>query len=151
MGLVHGYSSSDSDSDSEGRVQETEKVSHVREKTLRDGRRRYHFTKSELKRRRLERNGTGPWSSWKSPSDKVESREDSSTGESDKDHHTENTAVAAAWADDIYNSDNEDSEDNIMAETSTFYGKPKANYPGRSFLNPPVDLDVDFKKEPLSF
>ena len=151
MGLVHGYSSSDSDSDSEGRVQETEKVSHVREKTLRDGRRRYHFTKSELKRRRLERNGTGPWSSWKSSSDKAESREDSGTGESDKDHHTENTAVAAAWADDIYNSDNEDSEDNVVVETSTFYGKPKANYPGRSFLNPPVDLDVDFKKEPLSF
>lgn len=146
MGLVDGYdTSSDSDLNfDEGKSVHEKKNGNLHEDTSYEPssnnihKRKSHFTKSELKRRRKTRKGDGPWGSWSSSDD--ETSQASETQKEDQD-----IFVHALVEDNL------DSEQIEVEEVSHFYGKSEKDYQGRGYLYPPNDVDVDLREERISF
>ncbi|AGO12595.1 AaceriAER255Cp [[Ashbya] aceris (nom. inval.)] len=95
---------------------------------------RHYFTKAELKARRKQRKGAGPWGAWESSN---------SEGESE--------IVGAVTEPLAFQEEDDREEDPVAAESSTFYGQEGGDYLGRGVLHPPADVPVDFEKERLSF
>ncbi|AAS52936.1 AER255Cp [Eremothecium gossypii ATCC 10895] len=94
---------------------------------------RHYFTKAELKLRRKQRKGTGPWGAWESSN---------SEGESE---------LAGVITEPVALQGDEQEKDSVAEESSTFYGQASGDYLGRGILHPPADASVDFEKDPLSF
>ncbi|CDO95055.1 unnamed protein product [Kluyveromyces dobzhanskii CBS 2104] len=92
-------------------------------------------SKAELKCKRLKRKGKGPWAKWDGSSD-----EDTETL---TEHSNESQALDLGG--------DEDEEASLILEKSKFVGSSERDYLGRNILHPPVNVSVDFNKEPLSF
>ncbi|QLQ80741.1 hypothetical protein HG537_0E00940 [Torulaspora globosa] len=133
MALVTGYNSSSES--------ETEEV-----KASEDGleacgansdiKRSSSSTMEVVKRRRLVRQGKGPWARWS----------DSETEDSDEKLYEEGEQL------NEFQETAENNEINTsLIESSTFYGDSEKDYQNRGFLHPPVEVDIDLRKEPLSF
>lgn len=145
MALVSGYSSS---SESEGDEVERRpnndnsqdglksKIIDLQSKTHTDGQRSLGPIEQVVKRRKLLRKDKGPWGRW-SDSDSDDSGKES---EREAEHLQE-------FQEGTENNDNQSS----ITESSTFYGESEKDYQNRGFLHPPAEVDVDLKKEPLSF
>ncbi|CCF58541.1 hypothetical protein KAFR_0E03900 [Kazachstania africana CBS 2517] len=130
MVLIEGYSSGSGSSD-ESIVEE------VHAKGSFGSKKRYRFTKQELKARKQQRKSNGPWSAWSSD-------EDNGSGDKE-DSEAESTTVL----EEIIGDDNEEEIGNdYMDETSNFYGEDGDL---SRLLEVPSDLDIDLKKKPLSF
>ncbi|CAI4059020.1 Cdc40p SKDI_04G5740 [Saccharomyces kudriavzevii IFO 1802] len=145
MGLVEGYESS-SDSDS-GPVEcnsiREEKKNHLHKHASYERpqrsiyKRKPHTTKSELKRRRKDRKGDGPWGRWSGSDDESSETEEMQT-------KLQDTIIPAI-------EDDEDSDVAKTEEVSNFYGSSEKDYQGRGYLHPPNDINVDLRKEKMNF
>lgn len=94
---------------------------------------RSYFSKSELKSKKRNRKGQGPWSRW-----------DTSSEDEILNDPTDTTNFPQF--------NDETTNDNVRSvESSNFYGKSLVDYQGRGILHPPSDVNIDFTKEPLSF
>ena len=89
-------------------------------------------SKSDLKVNRQKRKGKGPWAKWESSSDEEE---------------FESTNSYLTYKLDLGNDEQVASSTN---EKSSFFGKNEKDYQGRGILFPPIDVDVDFKRESSS-
>lgn len=102
-----------------------------------DFNKKHKLQSSKLKSKRPKRKGKGPWASWESSS------------EAEQDEEVQTTNISNAGNSDM--GDDIDSSLSFNQEKSTFVGKREKDYQGRSFMHPPIDVEVDLKKEPLSF
>lgn len=143
MSLVKGYtSSSESELDaSEDLIEKkAENQKHVLKDSLtkavsiRETKRSGKPTKAHMKRRKLLRKGKGPWGSWSD-------NESSSSDENLED------AGTAPYHEAIEAEEPSES----LVETSAFHGRNEKDYQNRGFLHPPAEVEIDLKKEPLSF
>ncbi|CAG99995.1 Cdc40p [Kluyveromyces lactis] len=92
-------------------------------------------SKAELKSKRLRRNGKGPWAKWQGSSDdEIEQLSKDSNASNSLDLGGDEDAVASQ-----------------SLERTKFVGSTEKDYLGRCILHPPVDIPLEFKKEPLSF
>lgn len=141
MALIEGYSSNSDPSDAEvesNAVSEQNKdvsVNHA------SGNKRFHFTKSELKKRKRQRALDSPWGSWSE--DNSDNDETSRVNESDirtESHHTE-----------LESDTNSDEQDIETEEKSSLYIEEHDYYNNSSILKPPFDVDIVFDKAPMTF
>ncbi|CEP60664.1 Cdc40p LALA0_S01e16138g [Lachancea lanzarotensis] len=154
MSLVGGYSSS-SDTDeplgSQGATKETNDlvVGNGHQSEDSDDSEQHASRSKRVKKqgevgqkiKRIQKRRKSPWASWSS---------------SDEDEEAQNLNSSILNRQDVYRDDDEpDSKDegNLTKaqETSEFHGQSQLDYKGRSFLNPPMEENIDFTKEPLSF
>lgn len=136
MALVTGYSSS-SDSDDNGNNKDQKPNVNNGEHVTSGSKKRYHFSKRELKQRKLQRSKNGPWGIW--------------SGDEDIDNDLSGAHDQGTQLDELSDSDGSDLENEQNRESTNFYGSTEADYQGRGFLYPPLDVDVNFTKEPFSF
>ncbi|SCU85251.1 LAFA_0D14686g1_1 [Lachancea sp. 'fantastica'] len=94
---------------------------------------------------RVKKRRKSPWASWSS------SEDDEDNGSS----HNEGSKSIISDHQGVYQDDELDLKDeremSRLQEKSEFHGHSLVDYQGRSFLNPPMEEDIDFTKEPLSF
>lgn len=138
MALVSGYSS---ETDSEANViEETSDKGVVhRDASFNiqtDSTRSSKLSKSDHKRRKLLRKGKGPWGRW--------SNSDTEASDQEAGEEMEHQDI---FQETVGNDDYQPSS----VETSSFYGESEKDYQNRGFLHPPAEVEVDLKKEPLSF
>ncbi|CAB4253759.1 similar to Saccharomyces cerevisiae YDR364C CDC40 Pre-mRNA splicing factor, important for catalytic step II of pre-mRNA splicing and plays a role in cell cycle progression [Maudiozyma barnettii] len=137
MGIIEGYSSS---SDSEN-TNESLFLNNVQgtDGTPLTSKKRHHFTKRELKKRKQARKTNSPWGSWSSEDE----------GKYQPDDYTNEDKVDEKF--ELVDDDSDTvSTDDI--EISHFYGKSEKDYRGRSsILNPPVDIETTLDKKSLTF
>ncbi|SCW02289.1 LAFE_0F03158g1_1 [Lachancea fermentati] len=144
MSLVQGYSSDESSDQGHSNQNESDELSKdVRLSNSLSSvggeefnKRKFYFTKAELRSKRRKRKGQGPWSSWDTSDEEVTSNEN--VLELNDYRETQEEA---------YNSDIEAD----TKENSIFYGTNLVDYQGRGILHPPIEEDVDFHKPSLSF
>lgn len=91
------------------------------------GKRKFKFSKRELKQWKKERKSAG-------------------NDGSDDDLIYKGGRIEADFNDEVVN-DNDENDINNTEEVSTFYGTQEKDYQGRSFLFPPLDIDVDLNKK----
>ncbi|KAL3235083.1 Pre-mRNA-processing factor 17 [Nakaseomyces bracarensis] len=92
------------------------------------GKRKIKFSKRELKQRRQER------------------KERNARGNSDDELVYRGSTIDKSDSEGDAGDENDKIDENTQ-ETSTFYGTQERDYQGRSFLFPPLDVDIDFNKK----
>ncbi|CAL9735848.1 pre-mRNA-processing factor 17 [Monosporozyma servazzii] len=150
MELLSGYAS-DSESESDVGKKPVSISSNDTENTTIRSKRYAKLGKVELKRRRLQRKGKGPWGSWSSSEEEAEEEANKDGHHSilKKDHL--NDSNGKFYEDE----DNENEEDEIPLEneTSTLYDTEyKTNQSNtKSLLTPSEDGTINLHKPALSF
>lgn len=145
MALIEGYSSSSDSEDEHKKIKTNKRASDNTEENSNKK------TKDEVKegsnivpkqplielpknKKRKTRHRDNPWASW-----------------SDSENETDSSVEVQV---DIDYKDDELVNRDILStekEVSNFYGDKQKDYQGRGFIHPPIDVDIDFKKDPLSF
>ncbi|KAG0663632.1 hypothetical protein C6P44_001638 [Monosporozyma unispora] len=147
MELLIGYTS-DSGSESEYEEKFVITASEGGDKRVNPLKRAGKLSKTELKRRRLQRKSKGPWGSWSSSDE-----EDNSTN----GFRSESSSNSISGDKNIQyreDEDNDDKEDEVPLEdeTSTLYDTQYQDKKfRRNLLTPLKDIDIDLYKPALSF
>ncbi|SCU85792.1 LAME_0D02828g1_1 [Lachancea meyersii CBS 8951] len=96
--------------------------------------------------KRSKRKGKGPWASWSSSDE-----EEEETGNiSGKPVKFDSDRSQPGYRENEFDLKNDNDVETVQ-ESSQFYGESLVDYQGRSFLKPPLEENVNFTKEPLSF
>lgn len=156
MALVAGYISSSEDEGekdvsittqtlSQNSVQQrvvTESSPSTQQAGGKRQRKRSSYSPDKSKRKIFRRRS--PWDSWSGDESDSEVESASSSNENKSDEN------AGEFHD--YQELEDPDEDYVNTENSSkFYGESAKDYQGRGFLHPPMEVEVDFGKEPMSF
>ncbi|CAR24452.1 Cdc40p [Lachancea thermotolerans CBS 6340] len=153
MPLVEGYSS-DSDSSSHSHAESNKLPKAVKDQENNDSisvdltqlepsnqvakRPNHNTTRAKRKRRK----GKGPWASWSSSEESEEEPGPEVASEAEKES-------GILLEDEEFQLSRD--EKTLSSESTRFYGDSVTDYQGRSFLHPPIEVDIDFTKPELSF
>lgn len=140
MALIEGYSSSSDSTSSEldKRAAATSKDDQSNQSS--SSNKRFHFTKSDLRKKKRQRASHNPWGSW-SDDDEDETGMVPNGSDPKNDYHIEESD-----SDDLSNT-----EQASTKEITTTYTGEESYYKDNSILEPPYDVDIAFDKTPMSF